>query len=126
MVRRERTFYSEEFKKMVVAAYLNTEEPMSEIASRFKVNVNTVESWYRRECKEVKPEKNIKFVATKTDLMGKTDLSPETMEARIRELEQQLEVEKMRGECLEKMIEIAERDLKIDIRKKSGARQSMR
>ena len=58
--------------------------------------------------------------------MKREELSPEAKEARIRELESALAKEKMRSECLEKMIEIAERELKIDIRKKSGAKQSTR
>ena len=48
----------------------------------------------------------------------------EAMEERIRELEQQLAKEKMRSTCLDTMIDIAERELKVDIRKKSGAKQS--
>jgi hypothetical protein len=53
-------------------------------------------------------------------------LSLAMMEIRIRELEKELGTEKIHNQCLDKMIEIAERELKIDIRKKSGARQSMR
>jgi hypothetical protein len=53
-------------------------------------------------------------------------LSPEEMEVRIKELEQQLAIERMRSESFGKMIEIAERELKIDIRKKTDARQSLR
>jgi hypothetical protein len=58
--------------------------------------------------------------------MKKSNLSPEVMLSRIVELEKQLELEKMYSQCLGRMIEIAERKLKIDIRKKSGARQSLR
>jgi hypothetical protein len=58
--------------------------------------------------------------------MKNKELSPELMEVRILELERELAREKMRSQCLDKMIEIAERELKIDIRKKSGARQSLR
>jgi hypothetical protein len=53
------------------------------------------------------------------------ELSPEQMKVRVRELKQQPATEKMRSESLEKMIEIAERESKIDI-KKSGANQSMK
>ena len=53
--------------------------------------------------------------------MGEPD---EVWEERIRELEQQLAKEKMRSTCLDTMIDIAERELKVDIRKKSGAKQS--
>ncbi|MDR0699634.1 MAG: hypothetical protein LBG28_10525 [Tannerella sp.] len=59
--------------------------------------------------------------------MGKNKkLSPEEMKVRIKELEQQLAIEKMRSESFGKMIEIAERELKINIRKKTGTRQSLR
>jgi hypothetical protein len=58
--------------------------------------------------------------------MEKQELSPEKIQARIQELERALATEKMRSQCLDKMIEIAERNFKIDIRKKSGAKQSLR
>ena len=46
------------------------------------------------------------------------------MLARIRELESDLASEKLKNLAANKMIDIAERDLKINIRKKSGAKQS--
>ncbi|MDR1339839.1 MAG: hypothetical protein LBK58_07300 [Prevotellaceae bacterium] len=58
--------------------------------------------------------------------MKEKELSAGEKDSRIMELERALSTEKMRSENLEKMMEIAERELKIDIRKKSGARQSMR
>jgi hypothetical protein len=58
--------------------------------------------------------------------MKAQSMSPEAMEARIKELEHQLSIEKMRSDSLSKMIEIAERELQVDIRKKTGAKQSMR
>ena len=56
--------------------------------------------------------------------MKEEKLPIEAMEERIRELEQQLAKEKMRSTSLDTMIDIAERELKVDIRKKSGAKQS--
>ena len=58
--------------------------------------------------------------------MKKESLSAEAMSERIKTLEQELSIEKMRSESLSKMIEIAERELQIDIRKKTGAKPSMR
>ena len=46
------------------------------------------------------------------------------MEQRILELEAQLKQEQMRSTVLDKMIDLAEQDLNISIRKKSGAKQS--
>jgi len=53
--------------------------------------------------------------------MKKEKLSPQQMEQRILELEAQLRQEQMRTTVLDKMIDLAEQDLKISIRKKSGA-----
>ncbi|MDR0537717.1 MAG: hypothetical protein LBH04_06740 [Tannerellaceae bacterium] len=44
--------------------------------------------------------------------MEKSSLSLEAMSSRIIELEKQLEAEKMRSYCLDRMIDIAERELK--------------
>jgi hypothetical protein len=52
----------------------------------------------------------------------KTD-NEKQLEVKVRQLEKELEYEKLRTHALDKMIDIAERDLKIPIRKKSGTRQ---
>jgi transposase-like protein len=113
MSKRERKFYSEEFKERVLTSYYNSNESVSMVASRFEVNRDTVSSWVYRK-------------RTVPDSRKREELSPEEKDSRIRELEKALAKEKMRSESLEKMIEIAGRELKIDIRKKSGAKQSMR
>jgi hypothetical protein len=96
---------------------------------RFAYPEFRLKSWiYRkRTMASYDSAKSVKFAESETNCMEKDKkLSPEAMEARIRELEQQLAVEKMRSESMCKMIKIAERELKIDIRKKSGAKQSLR
>jgi transposase-like protein len=125
---RERRFYTEEFKEKVLCAYNSSDESASEIARRFQINHDTVKSWvYRkRTVASYDSAKSVKFAESETNWMEKDKkLSPEAMEARIRELEQQLSVEKMRSESMCRMPEIAGREFKIDIRKKSGAKQSL-
>ena len=56
--------------------------------------------------------------------MMKERPTAEQMAQRILELEAQLKQEQMRSAVLETMIDLAESDLKISIRKKSGAKQS--
>jgi transposase-like protein len=124
MVRRERKFYSEEFKERVLTAYYNSNESVSMVARRFEVNRDTVSSWVYRKRTANDSKKRVKLAPSVLGFMEKEELLPEAKDARIRELEIELAKEKMRSECLEKMIEIAERELKIDIRKKSGAKQS--
>jgi transposase-like protein len=122
---RERRFYTEEFKEQVLASYNSSDESAAETARRFRVNPDTVKSWVYRK-RTVSPlfsAESVKFAESETNRMGKNKtLSPEEMATRIKELEQQLTIEKMRSESLGKMIEIAQRELKIDIEKKSGAK----
>lgn len=51
-------------------------------------------------------------------------LTNEALEKRIKELEEHLQMSTLKVEFLEKMIDIAEDRLKIDIRKKAGSQQS--
>jgi transposase-like protein len=126
MVRREKRFYSAEFKERVLAAYHNSNESVSAIAERFGVKRDTFASWVYRKRTTPDSKKGVNLASSGTNFMSREELSSEAKDARIRDLERQLSNEKMRSECLEKMIEIAERELKIDIRKKSGAKQSMK
>jgi transposase-like protein len=126
MVKRSKKYYSEEFKERVLAAYRNSNESVSAIAQRYGISRDTFSSWVYRRSHSSASTKNVKLAALNPTLMNKDKLSSEAMEARILELEHQLSVEKMRSESLSKMIEIAERELQIDIRKKTGAKQSLR
>jgi transposase-like protein len=126
MIKRERKFYSEEFKARALAAYRNSNASMLMVAERFGLSKNTFSSWVFRKRTSSNTKKRDKLAALNALTMTKEELSEEAMKERIRELEYQLSVEKIRSESLSKMIEIAERELKIDIRKKSGAKQSMR
>lgn len=68
-----------------------------------------------------------KFDVKPTDYRKLMDYKKSDKEAlikRIRELERQLEDEQIRAEGLSKMIDIAEEQLKITIRKKSTTKQS--
>ena len=120
MIRRERKFYSEEFRERVLTAYYNSNESVDMIARRFQVKRDTVSSWVHRKRVASNPKESSKFVVSSIIPMKEEKLPIEAMEERIRELAK----EKMRSTCLDTMIDIAERELKVDIRKKSGAKQS--
>jgi transposase-like protein len=126
MVREEKKFYSKEFKERTVCAYRTGDESLSVLARRFGINIHTYRSWiYPPTVSNVSPKINT-FVGLNATSMQKEKLSPEAMEKRINELEHYLSIEKMRTESLTKMIEPVERELQIDIRKKTGAKQSLR
>jgi len=126
MIKRERKFYSEEFKERALSAYRNSNASMLMVAERFGLSRNTFSSWVFRKRTSSTSKKRNKLAVLNALTMTKEELSGEAMKDRIKELEHQLSVEKLRSEGLTKMIEIAERELQIDIRKKSGAKQSMK
>lgn len=74
------------------------------------------------------PYKGSKLVRPNSDTMAKSkkDSSLEVlqMQAKIKELEKALVNSELRATALDTIIEIAERDLKINIRKKSNTKQS--
>lgn len=120
MVRRERTFYSKEFRERVLAVYFGSEESVSMIAQRFEVNLETLNSWIKRYSKR---SKVCSFDEVKEQVVKKEKPTQVDLEQRIKHLEKQLEQEQMLVVCLDKMIDIAERELNVNIRKKSGAKQ---
>jgi transposase-like protein len=126
MVKQEKRFYSEGFKELVLSAYHTSDESISEIATRFHISKGTMNTWVYRDRTGDASKKSVKLAPVNTDIMKEKEWSPEAKDARIRELEAALVKEKMRSECLDKMIEIAERELNINIRKKSGAKRSMK
>lgn len=127
----EKKIYSQELQRMVAKTYFNTSQSMVSIGKQFNVPTSTVCFWigkYKDEFPKAKGniQNVLTFKAEKRNhtAMKKKKLTPEEMEKRILELEQRLKDEQMRSITLDKMIEIAERDLQISIRKKSGAKQS--
>ncbi|MDR1610087.1 MAG: hypothetical protein LBS08_01070 [Candidatus Symbiothrix sp.] len=56
--------------------------------------------------------------------MNRTEAKQDATDSRIKSLEAELERERMRSIVLEKMIDVAGRELGVDIRKKFGAKQS--
>jgi len=121
MVRRERKFYSKEFRERVLAIYYGSEESAALIAQRFEVNLETLNSWIKRYSKQ---HKVCSFEKTDKQEVKKENPTSKELEQRIKQLEKQLEQEQMFAICLDKMIEIAERELNVNIRKKSGVKQS--
>lgn len=127
----ERKAYSEEFRRMVAKAYYTGSKSLVGLGKEFNVKPSTVYNWVLRYKDELAPQKAIrqemstfKSVIHTPPAVKTKKLTAQQMEQRIEELEQQLKNEQMRSTVLDQMIEIAERDLKIVIRKKSGAKQS--
>ena len=126
MVRQERKFYSKGFKEQVVTAYRMGNDSLSIVAERFGLKYFTHHHWVYENNRSSQSSKSAILAPSNLVSVKEENLSPEAMGALIKELKHELSLEKIRSESLSKMIEIAEREFKIDIRKKSGAKQSLR
>lgn len=91
---------------------------VSEARVRYGVrSTGSIVSWM----KEAK-SKNVELRATNPEAMAKKDQS--LTEQQVKELQQALAEAEFKIKALDTLIDIAEEQLKINIRKKSGARQS--
>lgn len=85
-------------------------------------------NWMRQLGYQV-PEKRVKFVSTKTLAMSnkaKESVEVTQLKEKIKQLEKALVNSELRATAYETMIEIAEKELKISIKKKSNTKQSLR
>lgn len=114
--------YSDDFKRKVVQHYLSSDDSMKTTADKFKITTAaSINQWLRKFEKETKSP--IMDKSSETPGSSTPD-TPEVMSRRIKELEEAMERERLNTLAANKIIDIAERDLKISIRKKSGAKQS--
>ncbi len=114
---REVTHYSDEFKKSVIKEVLSGQICKDEARRRYGIKgKSTVLNWIRN------------FDTSQTNGMKKKlpPIKRETaeLEAENKRLRDELELERLRTLALNVMIDLAEEQFKVPIRKKAGAKQS--
>ena len=115
--------YTDEFKFQVVQEYLTTDISLKELMSNHSIRGhNCISNWMRKFGMSQITEEQINLQRTMSKEVEKTP-QERRLEAKIKELEKALEHARMRTLALDTMINVAERDLKISIRKKSGTKQ---
>ena len=127
-MKKQRKTYSEEFKKQVVDEVLQGKLTKEEAKQKYDIRGNSdVLYWIRKaqgvNMRWVEPlslqimekKRVTRFIGTKQN---------ETPEKEIEQLQNQLWLSELKVESLDRMIDIAEKELKISIRKKSGTKQS--
>jgi len=116
--------YSEEIKKSVVKEYLRTNCSKEYLVRKYGLGSrNTVTHWLKKygENHELCTlEDKVKLPS----VMSKQSQDPQDKEKRIRELEEELKDAKLLAGAYKRMIDIAEQEYKISIRKKPGTKQS--
>jgi transposase-like protein len=122
-MKRKVNHFTDEFRFQVVQEYLNTGISQKALQKKFSIGGNNcINNWMRKFGTSEVTVEQINLQRTMSKEEDKT-LGERKLEAKVKELEKALEQERLRTLALDTMINIAERDLKISIRKKSGTKQ---
>ena len=103
-------------KEAIIAEYLTGNESFRKLGIRYKVNFRRIHLWVTKF--QGKPLKKTKSVTPELPVSKK-----ETLPTDVKQLQEELRKAKLYNELLNAIIDIAEDQLKIDIRKKSGTKR---
>jgi transposase-like protein len=122
-MKRKVNHFTDELKMQVVQEYLETDLSQVELQKKYGIKGNaSILNWMRKFGLQEPNENLIEIRHAMSKETEKTSHERE-LENKVRELEKLLDYERLRTTALNTMIDIAERELKISIRKKSGAKQ---
>jgi hypothetical protein len=119
--------YDRTFKTKVVEEYLTTGCTKMFLLRKYNIQFKSaIQTWmrvlgYKDMNGQPQKFKFGKIIFTPLPPQKKSTTNPD-LEKKIRELERQLEDEKLRSEAYARLIEKAEKELKISIRKKVGTK----
>lgn len=113
--------YSEEFKLKVCREYLDGLSSRKSIERKYKLGNSRITSWLRSFGWDVSKSVLVSSYVMPTKTKPKQDIQDEGNTS-IELLKKQLDDALLEKELYRKMIEVAERDLKINIIKKSGTK----
>jgi transposase-like protein len=119
-----------DLKTQIIAEYLTQGSGFRKLAKKYGISRTTICKWVaiHQGIHNLPPtEKQKRYSRSSMNSSPKKsssqEQSVEELQQKIAALEKQLEWEKLRSEALDTMINIAEKDLNIPIRKKPGAQQ---
>jgi len=122
-MKRKVNQFTDDFRFQVVQEYLNTGISQKELQEKYSIGGNNcITTWMRKFGGNKVTDEQISIQKAMAKELDKT-VQERKLEAKIKELEKALDQERLRTLALNTMINVAERDLKISIRKKSGTKQ---
>lgn len=117
-----RQMFDESFKRMVIEEYLATKCNKSELLRKYNIHFKSaIQTWMKRlGYEDVHQTQKIKFEKALPITFAMPIKSDNVLDLKrkIQELEQQLLDEKLRSEAYSRIIEKAEKELKVSIKKK--------
>lgn len=124
-VQVEQNVYTEAFKRAVCDEHLRKGTPKNQLKAKYGIKGKTaILNWLRKfgYIETVKKEQPLIIGMAKKA----KPQDQEALQAKVKQLEKALEQAQLEKEAWKLMVEVAERELKIDIRKKSDTKQSKR
>ena len=112
------SFYEVSFRRWLVSQIDGEKMSVQDARDRFSLGrdyVRILKNWQERYSEELR--------ISLQSMTPKDRVDNSKLEKRVKELEKQLELAKMKIVALDTMIDIAEQDYKLEIRKKSGPKQ---
>ena len=111
--------YSDELKQKVLNAIIREGIGASEAARRFGIkNESSIRNWINQYNKKL-----LVLQYQQSNTTDMKELNKEDLINKIKELEKELSYQKMKSDAFDTMIKVAEKELKISIRKKSDTKQ---
>lgn len=127
--RNNRLYFSDHEKKLIIEDYLSGNETKQSVYSRYTgypVENGKITMWMRKLGIEDKFVKNTNFVSMPTrkkDIeQSSEDFETLKLKKRIAELEKQLQIAEMKAIAFSTMVDIAEKEFNIPIRKKHNTK----
>lgn len=121
-----RQMFDESFKRMVIEEYLATKCNKTELLRKYNIHFKSaIQTWMKRlGYEDVHRTQKIKFDQTLPLTISMAAKSEDTrdLQKKIQELEQQLQDEKLRSEAYLRIIDKAEKELKVPIKKKHNTK----
>ncbi len=125
-MKQRHQVFSGSFKMKVSREYMETDLSQAEICEKYNIRgKGCITDWVRKFGLKPEPiEKRINGIGRSNMKKGIEKTKAErALEKKVKELETQLEYEKLRSEAFDTMINIAEKKFNIPIRKKRGTKQ---
>ena len=116
--------YSDSEKLQIIDEFLNSGESMDTFQTKYGMVHCTLSRWMIKfGLKTISPPPFIVMKEKLKSMPEEKSLRERTLEEKIAKLEKELEAAKLKAEAYNALIEVAEEELGVDIRKKAGAKQ---
>ena len=114
--------YDDAQKLQILEEYMNSEESMETFQTKHGMGHCTISRWMTKFGLSRKSPKQFIEMKQRIEQSPEKALRERTLEAKVCQLEKELKTERLKSLAYKTMVEVAEEELGIEIRKKSGAK----